>query len=219
MLANSWWLQPQLEYLRAYLTAIEDACQPASGIHATIAGVILAMVIPATTRMNGPNFVSRARQLLDRFAGADRLDADPRTSSDRQAVLAELEDATEAIQAPLQRLERTLHPWVAYGIVPLFALANTGVSLGPNIGEAVGSPLAFGIVVGLVVGKQLGILAATWAVVRLGLGRLPDGVTATSGARAGSPASASRCRCSWPSWRSLTTERSMLPRWQSSAPR
>jgi Na+:H+ antiporter, NhaA family len=148
-----------------------------SGVHATIAGVILAMAIPATTRIDGPSFITRARQLVDRFAGADQPDADPRTSSDRQATLAELEEATEAIQAPLQRLERTLHPWVAYGIVPLFALANAGVSLGPNVAEAVGSPLAAGIVVGLVVGKQLSILAATWAVVRIGLGRLPDGVT------------------------------------------
>ena len=147
----------------------------ASGIHATIAGVLLAMTVPATTRIDAARFMAQARQYLDDFAAGDHAD-DVRRSGARQAALSELEDATDAIQAPLQRLEDGLHPWVAYLIMPLFALANSGVSLGDRAGEAMRSPLAWGVIVGLVVGKQVGVLGAAWLIVRIGAARLPEGV-------------------------------------------
>ena len=148
----------------------------ASGIHATIAGVLLAFTVPATTRIDGASFVRRAKELVDSFDGADHPD-DVRRSDERQSALSDLEDATEAIQTPLQRMEHNLHPWVAYLIVPLFALANAGVSLGTNAVAALGSPLAHGVLLGLVIGKQAGILGLAWAVVRLGWAELPSGVT------------------------------------------
>ncbi len=78
---------------------------------------------------------------------------------------------------PLDTLEHRLHPWSAFLIVPLFALANTGVDFrGGLLGEAAGSTLTWAIVLGLVVGKIVGISAAVWLAVRTGLGRLPDGV-------------------------------------------
>ena len=79
------------------------------------------------------------------------------------------------MQAPLQRLEHLLHPWVAYAIVPLFALANAGVRLAE--GANLSSRIALGVFVGLVVGKQVGITLAAWLVVKSGLGALPEGVT------------------------------------------
>jgi NhaA family Na+:H+ antiporter len=148
----------------------------ASGIHATIAGVLLAFTVPASTRIDGPSFVRRAMGLIDSFDRADHAE-DVRRSSERQGALTELEDATEAIQTPLQRLEHSLHPLVAYVVVPLFALANAGVALGPNAAVALTSPLAYGVFVGLLAGKQLGILGIAWAVVRLGWAELPAGVT------------------------------------------
>ena len=147
-----------------------------SGVHATIAGVLLAFTVPATTRIDGGSFVRRARELVDSFAAADHPE-DVRRSDERQSALAELEDATEAIQTPLQRLEHNLHPWVAYLIVPLFALANAGVALGANAGTALASPVAYGVLLGLLAGKQLGILGIAWAVVRLNWAELPSGVT------------------------------------------
>jgi NhaA family Na+:H+ antiporter len=147
----------------------------ASGVHATIAGVLLAFTVPATTRIDAPSFIGRARALVDDFARGDHPD-DVRRSGERQAALSELEAATEAIQAPLQRLEQGLHPLVAYVIVPLFALANAGVSLGASAGAALTSPVAFGVVAGLVIGKQVGILAAAWVAVRVGWADLPTGV-------------------------------------------
>lgn len=148
----------------------------ASGVHATIAGVVLALTVPASTRIDGPSFVARARELIQAFANADHPD-DVRRSYERQSALSDLEDATEAIQSPLQRLEHGLHPWVAYVIVPLFALSNAGVVLGESVGTALGSPVAHGIVLGLIVGKQAGILGLAWLVVRMGWADLPPGVT------------------------------------------
>ena len=148
----------------------------ASGVHATIAGVLLAFTVPATTRIDGASFVRRARELVDAFDRADHPD-DVRRSDERQSALSDLEDATEAIQTPLQRMEHNLHPWVAYLIVPLFALANAGVPLGASVATAVGSPVAHGVLLGLLVGKQVGILAFSWAVVRFGWAQLPSSVT------------------------------------------
>ena len=78
--------------------------------------------------------------------------------------------------APLPRLEHKLHPWVAFGVVPLFALANAGVPLG-GAGAALGTPLVLAIAGGLVIGKQLGILGAVWGAVRLGIAPRPAGVS------------------------------------------
>jgi NhaA family Na+:H+ antiporter len=151
------------------------AAMLSSGVHATIAGVLLAFTVPATTRIDGQAFVRRARELIESFDGADYPD-DVRRSDERQSALADLEDATEGIQTPLQRMENNLHPLVAYGIVPLFALANAGVLIGGTVVTAIGSPVAYGVFLGLLVGKQLGILGAAWAVVRLGWAELPSGV-------------------------------------------
>jgi NhaA family Na+:H+ antiporter len=148
----------------------------ASGVHATIAGVVLALTVPARTRIDGHSFVVRAQELIDAFEEADHPE-DVRRSDARQSALTDLEDATEAIQTPLQRLEHGLHPWVAYFIVPLFALSNAGVSLGAGVTAALGSSVAYGIVAGLLVGKQAGILAGAWLVVRMGWADLPAGVT------------------------------------------
>ena len=148
----------------------------ASGVHATIAGVALALTVPARTRIDGHSFVVRARELIGAFEDADHPE-DVRRSDARQSALTDLEDATESIQTPLQRLEHGLHPWVAYFIVPLFALSNAGVALGSGVTAALGSSVAYGIVAGLVLGKQVGILASAWLVVRMGWADLPAGVT------------------------------------------
>jgi NhaA family Na+:H+ antiporter len=73
-------------------------------------------------------------------------------------------------------LEDTLHAWVVFAIMPLFALANAGVALGGGIADALTSPVALGIVAGLVVGKQLGITLFAWLAVKSGLSELPEGI-------------------------------------------
>ncbi|CAA9535505.1 MAG: Na+/H+ antiporter NhaA type [uncultured Thermomicrobiales bacterium] len=150
----------------------------ASGIHATVAGVLLAFTIPANTRIDPAAFVARGRGLIADFERACAASASASILNDgvRQDALVELEDAVEAAGAPLQRMEQALHPWVAFAIVPIFALANAGVRIEGDLGAAFGNTVTIGVVVGLVVGKQLGVLAAAWLVVRAGLTELPPGV-------------------------------------------
>jgi Na+:H+ antiporter, NhaA family len=144
-----------------------------TGIHPTIAGVLLALTIPARTRLDGPTYVERAGVQLREVSARFRDEAG---IEERDAALWELEDITQGAQAPMLRLEHGLHPWVAFAIVPLFALANAGVRIPQDVGSAMGQPVVVGIVVGLVLGKQLGISGAAWLAVRSGFASLPDGV-------------------------------------------
>jgi NhaA family Na+:H+ antiporter len=145
-----------------------------SGIHPTIAGVLLALTIPARTRLDAPAFVERARALLDDVAGQAR---DGSNVERHHAAIWELEEATEQAQAPMLAIEHALQPWVSFLIVPLFALANAGVAISGTLGDLVGDPVVLGVAAGLVVGKQIGITAAAWLVVRSGIAVLPEGVT------------------------------------------
>ena len=147
-----------------------------SGIHATVAGVLLAMTIPARTRLDPDRFLRRGRRLLDRFDQAGEHGESVLTNGARQEALAELEDAVEGASAPLQRLEHALHPLVAFAIVPVFALANAGVTIEGSLADAVGNRITLGVVLGLVLGKQLGITLAAWLAVRLRLTDLPEGI-------------------------------------------
>jgi NhaA family Na+:H+ antiporter len=150
-----------------------------SGVHATVAGVLLALTIPANTRIDPRAFLDRSRATLAAFerAGSDEeTGASILTNGARQEALAELEDAVEGAGAPLQRMEHVLHPWVAFAIIPLFALANAGVRVEGDLGAALGNQVTLGVVLGLVLGKQLGVTLAAWLAVRSGVTDLPEGV-------------------------------------------
>jgi Na+:H+ antiporter, NhaA family len=147
-----------------------------SGVHATVAGVLLALTIPARTRIDPDAFVDRGRALLRVFERAGEHGASILTNGRRQEALAELEDAVEAAGAPLQRMEHVLHPWVAFAIVPLFALANAGVRVEGDLLGALSNGVTTGVVLGLVLGKQLGVTLGAWLAVRSGVADLPEGV-------------------------------------------
>jgi NhaA family Na+:H+ antiporter len=150
----------------------------ASGVHATIAGVLLAMTIPSRTRINEDEFLRGARRSVDAFERACGPETNVLTNQEQQEALLTLETLCEQSQAPLQRTERKLHGIVAFGIMPLFALANAGVPLtGGESGAALSSPVTLGVLLGLVIGKPLGITLFSWAAVRSGLAALPGGVT------------------------------------------
>jgi Na+:H+ antiporter, NhaA family len=149
-----------------------------SGIHATIAGVLLAMTIPARTRIDEGNFLRRARGTLARFEVAHEPGASPLKDPEHQAAVQQLERLAEQLQPPLLRLEHALHGVVAFGIMPLFALANAGVPLGlAQLKGGDSMAVALGVAVGLVAGKPIGITLFAWAAVRLGVASLPQGVT------------------------------------------
>jgi NhaA family Na+:H+ antiporter len=161
-----------------------------SGVHATVAGVLLAATIPARTRIDPSAFLARGRAFLGDFAAAAPEPAagpalalapgrsGPRfiTEGQQTAVLA-LEEACEHVQTPLHRLEHALHPWVAFAIMPLFALANAGVSLSAEVLARAVNPVTLGVFAGLVVGKQVGITGAAWLATRTGIAALPAGVS------------------------------------------
>ena len=117
-----------------------------SGVHATIAGVVLAMTIPARTKINVPDFVASAREYLEQFE-RDGLRPDPAhpLTQRQEAALEHLEGAAESVQSPLLSIEHAIVPWVAFGIMPVFALANAGVALAPEVIGGVTSPVALGI--------------------------------------------------------------------------
>jgi NhaA family Na+:H+ antiporter len=148
-----------------------------SGVHATIAGVLMALTVPASSFINPGAFLERSRYILDRFEKAGEKGENVLTNEERQAALHALNHATYKLEPPLHELEHTLHPWVAFAIMPLFALANAGVPLGGGLAEALTSPVAIGIVTGLVIGKQLGITLFAWLAVKTGLSELPGGIT------------------------------------------
>ena len=145
-----------------------------SGIHPTIAGVLLALTIPARTKVRSEAFLAQCMAALGRF-GPDEVEG--QESGRQQAAAQTLEGIAERLQAPLRRLERSLNPWVAYLVVPIFAFANAGVHIRGDLAAVLTSPLALGTIFGLVVGKPLGITLFSWLAIRLGIADLPAEVT------------------------------------------
>jgi Na+:H+ antiporter, NhaA family len=151
-----------------------------SGVHATIAGVLLALTIPSRTAIDQRQFLQHGRALLDHFQRA--AETEPfhiLNDVEQQTAVEALEDACEKVQPPLHHLEHGLHPWVSFVIMPLFALSNAGVRLvGGDWGALIAQPLTIGILLGLVLGKPIGVTVASWLAVRvLGVAALPEGVT------------------------------------------
>jgi NhaA family Na+:H+ antiporter len=147
-----------------------------SGLHATLAGILVALTIPARGKIHSREFLSRARKLLHDFEHTGETDKGLLTSHQQEA-LQSLEDAAQEIETPLQRLEHALHPWVTFGIIPLFALANAGVSLGGDLLSIFLERVSLGVILGLLVGKQVGVSLAAWLAVKLKLADLPEDVS------------------------------------------
>jgi NhaA family Na+:H+ antiporter len=128
-----------------------------SGVHATVAGVLLAFTIPSRTYVDRDSFLKRSRWLIDRFEAAAE------NSSESHCAVHMMETQLEMVESPLHRIEHFLHPWVSYLIMPLFAFANSGVRILGNVAAAARNPVSLGIVLGLFIGKPLGI----WLFARM----------------------------------------------------
>jgi NhaA family Na+:H+ antiporter len=140
-----------------------------SGIHPTVAGVLLGLLTPASAGLTNLELLRRAKEIQRRSQGGRDGEGEP----DRARLLGELRLAAREAVSPLERLESALHPWVAFLIMPVFALANAGVGLEP---AAFGHPVALAAAAGLVLGKPFGIVLCSWLAVRAGVARLPAGV-------------------------------------------
>ena len=146
-----------------------------SGLHATLAGVILALFIPSRSRVNPKAFYQRSQELLEDFQ--EEQGEVVLSNKQHQESLQELESLCDAVQSPLQQFEHALHPWVSYGIVPVFALANAGVALA-DPARVLENPIVPGLLAGLFLGKPIGILLFSWLAVKvLQLCDLPSGTS------------------------------------------
>jgi NhaA family Na+:H+ antiporter len=152
-------------------------CFLLSGVHATIAGVLVAMTVPARPILDTGAFCSKGEQLLREFESATKPGCDILANKEQYAAAQAMESICERVMTPLQRLESYVQPWVIFGIIPLFALANAGVLLVLNPFVTFANMTFLGVVLGLVLGKPIGISLFAWLGVRLGLAAKPKGVT------------------------------------------
>ena len=145
-----------------------------SGVHATIAGVLVAFTIPAVTRIDELIYSSKLRKLTDEFEKEIPSNS-TLTTPQQHKTIQHVKSLSMAAETPLQKIEHVLHPWVAFGIMPLFALANSGIVIGADFLTSIINPISIGVATGLVVGKFTGILFFTWLMVKTGAGALPEG--------------------------------------------
>ena len=142
-----------------------------SGIHATIAAVLAAFVIPADARLPEALYLKRAARHLRAFAGL-KPNGVSTLDEEQLAVVAQMRNDARDAMPPSQRLEHALHPFVSFVVMPVFALANAGVSFaGLDVQSVFSTNVAVGVALGLFLGKPLGIVLSTWLLVRLRVAR------------------------------------------------
>ena len=145
-----------------------------TGIHATVAGVIIGAVMPSRPNYNKSEFGKEADALMAEYhtsiAAGDRDGA--------EAIIGELEELSQGTEAPLERLERLIHPWTSYVILPIFALVNAGIDFRGAEGEIrLDNAVLTGVIAGLLVGKVVGITLFPWLASKFGISELPPNVT------------------------------------------
>lgn len=175
-LANFLWIRRTLVYallgLGLWISIL------GSGIHATVSGIVVAMFIPARGKYDTDRFIMEVGKFMNEFQCEPSGCGHSVLLNQRHLnAVQSIELAAHHAETPLQRLEHSLHPWVAFAVVPLFALGNAGLILkGMNIREALMSPLTLGVVISLFLGKPLGIMLSSYLAVKTGLASLPAGV-------------------------------------------
>jgi NhaA family Na+:H+ antiporter len=147
-----------------------------SGIHPTVAGVLLATTIPARTPIDGKAFLHGIEGILQTFGRSDISGKFINADANKHAALQALEKHCEQAESPMLRFEHALAPWITYLIMPVFALANAGVTFGEVSFRALGNPVSLGIIGGLVLGKPIGIFLFCLLVTQLKWAALPNGV-------------------------------------------
>jgi NhaA family Na+:H+ antiporter len=137
-----------------------------SGIHPTVAGVVLGLLTPTRSWVGESTLDEYARRVRHLLQGGGW-----ESSSARLAELRRMQRVAREATSPLERIEAALHPWVGFAIMPLFALANAGIRIEPT---AFVTSVAIGVELGLVLGKPVGVFAFSWAAVRLRIAERPD---------------------------------------------
>jgi NhaA family Na+:H+ antiporter len=148
-----------------------------SGVHATVAGILMAMVVPIRPRVNPHRFIDETEERLERIKKMELSEHSLISDREQLDIVEGIHSRAEDTLPAGLVLEHYLHPVQVWLILPLFALANAGVAIGGDLMAVLVNPLALGIVVGLVVGKPVGIGLLSWLAVKSGRGALPEGVS------------------------------------------
>ena len=144
-----------------------------SGVHATIAGVIAALAIPSKPKRTPDKFSNHIKALLSKYDEVSTGDIHE-LNEKQKAILRNIQDQIDDVETPALRLERVLHLPVALIVIPLFALANAGITIDfDSLGEVVFEPVSLGIIVGLIGGKVLGIFGIAWLAIKFKIAQLP----------------------------------------------
>lgn len=146
-----------------------------SGVHATIAAILAAFAIPASTKINEVYFIDKMKSYLEKFKKSDINNKVPTLTSEQLHLLDDMESLTHKAMTPLQKLEHEMHPIVAFVVMPIFALANAGVTFDNNILVDATSSVALGVALGLIVGKMIGIFGVSALMIKLRLAAMPKG--------------------------------------------
>ena len=147
-----------------------------SGIHATVAGVLLALTIPARRRIDVRAFLARSENTLDEIRRAEEEGEVVEAIAAKGHAIEQLVSDCERVESPMLRFEHALVPWSKHVIMPIFALSNAGVAFGSGAMGALVDPISLGIICGLMLGKPIGIVALSWLSTRSGVASLPTGV-------------------------------------------
>ncbi|MCZ2393556.1 MAG: Na+/H+ antiporter NhaA [Chitinophagales bacterium] len=147
-----------------------------SGVHATIASVLAAFTIPADMKIKENLYITKIQNYLTRFKTIDPNDKIPTLTNEQLHILDEVKKDTNEIIPPLQRLEHAMHPMVTFLIIPIFALANAGVSVAIDFEQLFSTNIALGVSLGLLVGKVVGVVGFTLLFVKLKIAPFPDGM-------------------------------------------
>jgi NhaA family Na+:H+ antiporter len=145
-----------------------------SGVHATIAGILAALTIPATVKIDSESFLSNLRTLADKF-GKEKPGINNLVSYEQLHIIDNIKRYTRAVESPLQRLEHGMHSIVAFIVLPVFAFANAGITVTSDLFAQIASTITLGVWAGLTVGKTVGIILMSKLVVYLNLAELPAG--------------------------------------------
>ena len=145
-----------------------------SGVHATLAGILTALSIPAIPKYKPELFSEHIKELMQRFDASHKPGMSIMTNDKLRAVVQTLENGVHSVEAPLQRMEHTWHIPVAFLVIPVFALANAGIPLAmDSLGETLTNPVMLGVSLGLVLGKFIGIAGVSWVLLKMGVAVLP----------------------------------------------
>ncbi|WP_426479108.1 Na+/H+ antiporter NhaA [Chryseobacterium sp. CBSDS_008] len=147
-----------------------------SGVHATIAAVLVAFTIPANVSIKENVFITKINAYLERFKNIDPAENTPTLTNEQLHVLEKMNEATLAATPPLQRLEHSMHPAVSFIIIPIFAIANAGVSLHVDMNQLLQNNIALGVALGLLLGKVLGVVGFSIIFIKLKIAQVPDGM-------------------------------------------